>query len=136
MDPEQARSFLAHHHRAVLVTERRDRRPQTSPVVCALDEAGRVTISTRETAAKVKNVRRRPEASLCVLSDEFFGQWVHVDGTAEVVSLPEAMDGLVALYRRVAGEHPDWDDFRAAMERERRVLLRIHIQHLGPSQSG
>ena len=136
MDPEQVRSFLAQHHRAVLVTERRDGRPQTSPVVCALDQGGRVAISTRETAAKVKNVRRRAEVSLCVLSDEFFGQWVQVDGTADVVTLPEAMDGLVALYRRVAGEHPDWDDFRAAMERERRVLLRIQIQRLGPSQSG
>lgn len=136
MDPEQARSFLAHHHRAVLVTERRDGRPQMSPVVCALDEDGWVAISTRETAVKVKNVRRRPEVSLCVLSDEFFGQWAQVDGSAGVVSLPEAMDGLVALYRQVAGEHPDWDDFRGAMERERRVLLRIQIQRLGPSQSG
>ncbi len=136
MDPEQATSFLAHHHRAVLVTERRDGRPQTSPVVCALDEDGRMAISTRDTAAKVKNVRRRPEVSLCVLSDEFFGQWVQVDGRGDVVSLPEAMDGLVGLYRRVAGEHPDWDDFRAAMERERRVLVRVQIQRLGPSQIG
>ncbi len=136
MDPDRARAFLAHHHRAVLVTERRDGRPQTSPVVCGLDEGGRVVISTRETAAKVANVRRRPEVSLCVLSDEFFGQWAQVDGVTDVVALPEAMDGLVALYRQVAGEHPDWDDFRAAMKRERRVLLRIHIQRLGPSQGG
>ncbi len=135
MDPDR-RSFLAHNHRAVLVTARRDGRPQTSPVVCALDDSGRVTISTRGTTAKVKNIRHRPEVSLCVLSDGFFGQWAQVDGRADIVELPEAMDGLVALYRQVAGEHPDWDDFRAAMEAERRVLLRVEIQRVGPAQRG
>ncbi len=135
MDADR-RSFLANNHRAVLVTMRRDGRPQTSPVVSALDDGGRMTISTRETAAKVKNIRRRPEVSLCVLSDGFFGQWAQVDGRAVIVALPEAMDGLVALYRQVAGEHPDWDDFRAAMEAERRVLLRIEVQHVGPAHSG
>lgn len=136
MDPERARSFLAHNHRAVLVTARRDGRPQTSPVVCGLDDGEGVAISTRETAFKVKNVRRRPEVSLCVLSDGFFGQWVQVDGRAEIVALPEAMDGLIALYRQVAGEHPDWEDFRAAMEAERRVLLRITVDRVGPTKSG
>jgi PPOX class probable F420-dependent enzyme len=136
MDPDRARAFLAEHHRAVLVTSRGDGRPQTSPVVCGLDEGGRVVISTRETAMKTHNVRRRPEVSMCVLSDGFFGPWVQVDGTADLVSLPEAMDGLIALYRQVAGEHPDWDDFRAAMERERRVLLRVQIQRAGPDRQG
>ena len=136
MDPERARSFLAHNHRAVLVTARRDGRPQTSPVVCGLDDGEGVAISTRETAFKVKNVRRRPEVSLCVLSDGFFGPWVQIDGRTEVVPLPEAMEGLVDLYRQVAGEHPDWDDFRSAMERERRVLLRVHVERAGPDRQG
>ncbi len=136
MDPDRARAFLAEHHRAVLVTERGDGRPQTSPVVCGLDDGGRVVISTRETAMKVHNVRRRPDVSLCVLSDGFFGPWIQVDGTADLLPLPGAMDGLIALYRQVAGEHPDWDDFRSAMERERRVLLRVEIERAGPDRQG
>ena len=135
MDLDRARSFLANHHRAVLVTSRSDGRPQTSPVLCALDD-GRVVISTRETADKTANVRRHPEVSLCVLSDQFFGEWIQVDGRAQVVSLPEAMEGLVEYYRRVSGEHPDWDDYRAAMERERRVLLTIEIERAGPDRGG
>jgi PPOX class probable F420-dependent enzyme len=95
-----------------------------------------VVVSSRETAIKVKNLRRDPRASLCVLNDDWYGQWVLVDGRAAIVSLPEAMEGLVEYYRRVAGEHPDWDDYRAAMEREKRVLLRISIDRAGPNQSG
>ena len=136
MDVGTAREFLREHHRAVLVTSRADDRPQTSPVTAAVDDGGFVVISTRETAMKVHNLRRAPRASLCVLSDEFFGPWVQVDGTVEIVSLPEAMEPLVDYYRRVAGEHPDWDDYRAAMERERRVLLRLRIERAGPSRSG
>lgn len=136
MDPDRLRAFLADHHQAVLATVRRDGRPQMSPVVCGMDDEGRVVISTRETAAKTKNARRRPQVSLCVMSDGFYGEWRQVDGKAEVVFLPEAMDGLVDAYRQMAGEHPDWDDFRAAMVRERRVLLRIEIERAGPGRSG
>ena len=136
MDPERARAFVADNHRAVLVTARADGRPQVSPVVCGLDAEGWVTISTRETAMKVRNARKRPAVSLCVLSDRFFGPWVQIDGRTEVVPLPEAMEGLVDLYRQVAGEHPDWDDFRSAMERERQVLLRVHVERAGPDRQG
>jgi PPOX class probable F420-dependent enzyme len=93
-------------------------------------------VSTRETAVKVKNLRRDPRASLCVLNDRFFGEWIQVDGTAEIVSLPEAMELLVEYYRTLAGEHPDWDEYRASMERERRVLVRIQIDRAGPDRSG
>ena len=134
MDPDRLRAFLADHHQAVLATVRRDGRPQMSPVVCGMDDEGRVVISTRETAAKTKNARRRPQVSLCVMSDGFYGEWRQVDGKAEVVFLPEAMDGLVDAYRQMAGEHPDWDDFRAAMERERRVLLRVEVERTGPER--
>jgi PPOX class probable F420-dependent enzyme len=95
-----------------------------------------VVVSTRETAIKTKNLRRDSRVSLCVLSDGFYGDWVLADGRATIVSLPEAMEGLVEYYRRVAGEHPDWDDYRAAMERERRVLVRISIDRVGPNKSG
>jgi PPOX class probable F420-dependent enzyme len=136
MDIEQARAFLADHHRAVLITLRTDGRPQASPVMAAVDADGKVAISTRETAMKTRNARRDPRVSLCALSDGFVGPWVQVDGRAEIVPLPEAMQGLIDLYRRAAGEHPDWDDFRAAMDRERRVLLRIEIERAGPERSG
>ncbi len=136
MDLERARAFLEDHHRAVLVTLRRDGRPQTSPVLCVLDEAGRVVISTRETAMKTRHLRRDPRAFLCVLSDDFFGDWIQVEGRAEIVSLPEAMELLVTYYRRLAGEHPDWDDYRAAMEHERRVLVRVEMERAGPDRRG
>jgi PPOX class probable F420-dependent enzyme len=136
MDVAEARAFLADHHRAVVVTLRSDGRPQTSPVLAGVDDEGRAVVSTREAAMKTRNARRDPRVSLCVLSDGFHGEWVQVDGRAEIVPLPEAMDGLVALYRMVAGEHPDWDEFRAAMEEQRRVLLRVEIERAGPGRSG
>lgn len=136
MDLERARDFLRAHHRAVLATFRTDGRPQLSPVLCVVDDAGRVLISTRETAMKTRNLRRDPRAALCVFTDEFFGPWVQVEGEAHITSLPEAMDGLVDYYRRAAGEHPDWDDYRAAMQRERRVLVSITITRAGPDVSG
>ena len=136
MDRATAQQFLTTHHRAVLATWRRDGRPQLSPVSVGIDAAGRAIVSTRETAYKTRNLRRDPRASLCVFDDGFFGPWVQIDGTAEVLSLPGAMDLLVDYYRRVAGEHPDWADYRRAMERERRVLIRISIASAGPDLKG
>jgi PPOX class probable F420-dependent enzyme len=136
MDLDAAREFLHDHHRAVLATFRRDGRPQLSPVMCACDEKGRVLISTRETAVKTHNLRRDPRVSLCVMNDGFFGGWVQVEGEAEVISLPEAMDLLVDYYRRISGEHPDWQDYRSAMTRERRVAVRVTLTRAGPDVSG
>ncbi|MBW3644320.1 MAG: PPOX class F420-dependent oxidoreductase [Actinobacteria bacterium] len=136
MGPDEARDFLRENHRAVLATRRRDGRPQMSPVVVAVDDDGRVLVSTRETAIKTKNVERDPNVSLCVMSDRFFGPWVQIDGEVEIARRPEALDVLVDYYRRVSGEHPDWDDYRAAMERERRVVLRISITSAGPDVAG
>ena len=136
MDLGQAADFLQAHHRAVLATTRADGRPQLSPVLCVADDEGRVLISTRETAIKTRNLRRDPHASLCVFTDGFFGEWVSVEGDAEVISLPTAMDLLVDYYRRVAGEHSDWADYRAAMSRDRRVIVRITVTRAGPDVSG
>jgi PPOX class probable F420-dependent enzyme len=136
VDIEAAMRFVAENHRAVLATRRRDDSPQLSPVTIGADDGGKLIVSSRETAIKVKNLRRDPRASVCVMNDSFYGPWVQVDGTAEVVSLPEAMDGLVAYYRQIAGEHPDWDDYRAAMQREQRVLISITPERAGPSISG
>jgi PPOX class probable F420-dependent enzyme len=137
MDPEQAREFVRDHANAVLATRRRDGRPQMSPVSVGVDDEGLVIVSTREDAIKTRNVRRDPRVSLCVLKDEFYGGHVQVDGTASILSLPEAMEPLVDYYRRVARkEHPDWDDYRRAMERDRRCLMRIEIGSAGPDQAG
>ena len=113
-----------------MATFRRDGRPQLSPVLATVDTEGRAVVSTRATSAKAKNLARDPRVSLCVFSDTFFGAWVQVEGTAEVLSLPEAMEPLVDYYRRVSGEHPDWADYRAAMQAEQRVLVRFTIQRM------
>lgn len=136
MDVAHALEYVGQHHRAVLCTRRRDGSPQLSPVVCAVDADGLVAISTRETAMKVKNLRRDPRASLCVFSDDFFGDWVQLDGVASILSLPDAMEPLVEYYRSLSGEHPDWDDYRAAMTRDRRCLIRIAVERAGPDVSG
>ena len=136
MDTGRAADFLRAHHRAVLATSRSDGRPQLSPVTCTVDDENRVLISTRETALKTRNLRRRPQASLCVFTDNFFGEWVQVEGDVEIIPLPDAMDLLIDYYRRVSGEHPDWDDYRAAMIRDKRVIARITITRAGPDVSG
>jgi PPOX class probable F420-dependent enzyme len=136
MDIAEALEFIRTNHHGVIATRRADGLPAMSPIACDVDEAGRVVVSTRETAMKVRHIERDPHVAICVLNDGFFGQWVQVEGAADVVHLPEAMDGLVEYYRRVSGEHPDWDDYRAAMRRERRVLVRIAVTRSGPNRSG
>jgi PPOX class probable F420-dependent enzyme len=136
MDLDRARDFIRKHHRAVMVTFHADGRPQTSPVTCGVDDAGHIIVSTRETAAKVRNLQRDPRAILCAFTDAFFGDWIQVEGEAEIVHLPEAMEPLVDYYRGVSGEHPDWDDYRAAMERDRRVLVRVALTRAGPDVHG
>ncbi|RJL33306.1 PPOX class F420-dependent oxidoreductase [Bailinhaonella thermotolerans] len=133
MDLDRARAFLRDNHRAVLLTRHADGRPQMSPVLVGVDEAGRAVISTRETAVKTRNARRDASVALCVFTDAFFGDWIQVEGTAEVVSLPDAMPLLVDYYRGISGEHPDWDDYRAAMERESRVVIRVTLTHAAPA---
>ena len=136
MTPEQAREFVANNHRAVLITRRSAGRLQTSPVTVGIDGDGKVVISSRETAYKVRNLRRYPIATLCVFTDNFFGPWIQIDGPAELVPLPQAMEGLVDYYRRISGQHPDWDDYRRAMVDQQRVLIRLTIDHVGPTQAG
>ena len=136
MQLERAREFMRVNHRAVLATSRSDGHPQLSPVTVGVSADGRVLISTRETAMKTKILERDPYASVCVLNDGFFGEWVQAEGTAEIIRLPEAMDLLVDYYRRVSGEHPDWDDYRQAMRRDRRVIVAITLIRAGPDRSG
>jgi PPOX class probable F420-dependent enzyme len=137
MDIAQAVAFMRNNHWAVLHTVRRDGGPQLSPVTVGVDAQDRPIVSSRETAMKTKNLLRNPRGALCVFTTGFYGEWCVAEGTCEVVRLPEAMDLLVDYYRTVRGEeHPDWDDYRAAMEREQRVALRFTLDRAGPTVSG
>lgn len=126
MDLDQAREVLRSQHRAVFCALKSDGTPAMSPVL----------VSTRAAAYKTKQVQRDPHVSLCVLPDSFFGRWIQLNGTATVVPLPEAMDLLVQYYRTISGEHSDWNDYRAAMQREQRVILRISLTSAGPDRTG
>jgi len=132
---EELLEFLRPRHHAVLLTRRRSGAPQMSPVTCGVDEAGRVVISTYPDRAKATNARRDPAVSLCVVSDEW-DPWVQVDGTAEVLDLPDSVGPLVEYYRCIAGEHPDWDEYRRAMVEQGKSLIRVTIESWGPVATG
>lgn len=128
--------FLTVRHHALLMTTRSDGRPQASPVACGVDAEGRIVISTYPDRAKARNVRRDPRVSVCVLSDDWNGPWVQVDGTAEVLDLPEALEPLVEYFRCIAGEHPDWDEYRQAMRDQGKSLIRVTVERWGPIATG
>ena len=128
--------FIGPRHRGILSTTRSDGRAQMSPNTMGLDGAGRLVISTYPHRAKVHNIRRNPAVSACVLSDDFGAEWVQVYGTAEVVDMPEAVEPLVEYYRNIAGEHPDWDEYREAMVKQGKSLIRITIDGWGPVARG
>jgi PPOX class probable F420-dependent enzyme len=136
VDLDEARAFLRENHRGVLATRRGGGRIQQSPVLVNVDDEGRAIISSREAAYKVRNLRRDPWAQACVFTDGFVGQWLFVEGSARVLSLPEAMSPLIDYYKRFPDENPDWDDYRARMERERRVLIQIELDLAGPDRQG
>ncbi|MFD3809688.1 PPOX class F420-dependent oxidoreductase [Rhodococcus sp. NPDC058639] len=136
VDRDELREFLRSRHRAVLTTFRADGSPQISPVTCGLDAEGNIVVSTYPQRAKSHNVRRDPRVSVCVLSDDWDGPYVQVDGHAEVLDMPEALDGLVEYYRGIAGEHPDWNEYREAMARQNKSLIRIRIERWGPVATG
>ena len=135
VDQPTLEAFLADRHHFVLVTNRRQGRPQLSPVTGGVHE-GHLLIATYPERAKTTNLRRDPHASVLVLSDDWDGPWVQIDGTAEVLDLPEAVEPLVTYYRVIAGEHPDWDEYRQAMIDQGKCLLRIRIEGWGPIATG
>ena len=128
--------FVRPRHRAVVITVRGDGTPQASLVTCGLDDAGRIVVSTYPERAKAVNARRNPSVSVVVMSDEFNGPFVQVDGRAEVLDLPDALEPLVDYYRCISGEHPDWDGYRAAMVEQGKVLLRVTPERWGPVATG
>jgi PPOX class probable F420-dependent enzyme len=133
---EELLAFIRPRHHLMLATTRGDGRPQLSPVSGGVDEQGRIVISTYPARAKTRNAERRSAASVCFLSDDFGGAWVQVDGEAEVLHMPEAVEGLVDYYRCISGEHPDWDEYREAMVLQDKSLIRITITRWGPIATG
>ena len=136
VDLPELLDFVRTRHHLLLATSRRDGRPQISPVSGGVDDQGRLVISTYPGRAKTVNAERDPRVSVLVLSDEWDGPWVQVDGDAEVLHMPEAEDALVDYYRCIAGEHPDWDEYRAAMRLQGKSLLRITPERWGPLATG
>jgi PPOX class probable F420-dependent enzyme len=136
VDRDELNDFVRPRHRGVLLTRRRDGWPQSSLVTMGLDDDGRILVSSYPERAKVANIGRNPQASVVVMSDEFNGEWVQVDCTAEVLSMPEALDGLCDYYRVISGEHPDWDEYREAMTRQGKCLIRLTIERWGPVAKG
>jgi PPOX class probable F420-dependent enzyme len=133
---EELLEFVRPRHRAILLTTRADGRPQGSPLTCGVDDSGRIVVSTYPERAKTRNARRDPRASVIILSDDWSGPWVQVDGTAEVLDMPEAIEPLVEYFRNISGEHPDWAEYREAMERQGKSIIRITPERWGPLATG
>jgi len=136
VDRDELLDFLRSRHRVTLVTQRQDGRPQVSPVTAGVDDEGRVVISTYPQRAKVANLRRDPRATLLVHSDDWDGPYVQVDGTAEVIDLPDAVEPLVDYFRSISGEHPDWAEYRQAMRDQGKSLIRVTLERWGPIATG
>ncbi|MFF9582569.1 PPOX class F420-dependent oxidoreductase [Streptomyces achromogenes] len=128
--------FVRPRHRALLITRRSDGSPQASPLACGVDDSGRIVVSTYPERAKTRNARRDERVSLVVLSDDWNGPWVQIDGTAEVIDAPDSVEPLVEYYRNIAGEHPDWDEYRQAMVKQGKSIIRVTPRRWGPVATG
>ncbi|MDT0612521.1 PPOX class F420-dependent oxidoreductase [Streptomyces lancefieldiae] len=128
--------FVRSRHRALLITRRADGSPQASPLTCGVDDAGRLVMSTYPERAKTRNARRDAAVSVVVLSDEWNGPWVQIDGDAEVIDAPESVEPLVEYFRNISGEHPDWDEYRAAMVEQGKSIVRVTPHRWGPVATG
>ncbi|MER5391931.1 PPOX class F420-dependent oxidoreductase [Saccharopolyspora sp. NPDC002686] len=128
--------FVRPRHRAILLTTRADGRPQGSPLTCGVDDSGRLVMSTYPERAKTRNAKRDPRVSVIVLSDEWNGAWVQIDGTAEVIDAPDSVEPLVEYFRNISGEHPDWDEYREAMRKQGKSLIRVTPERWSPIATG
>ncbi|UQA35278.1 PPOX class F420-dependent oxidoreductase [Streptomyces sp. HNA39] len=136
VDLDELLAFVRPRHRAVLLTTRADGRPQGSPLTCGVDGAGRLVMSTYPERAKTRNAKRDERVSVIVLSDEWEGPWVQIDGTAQVLDAPESVEPLVEYFRSISGEHPDWDEYRAAMVKQGKSIIRVTPERWGPVATG
>ncbi|MGW0418640.1 PPOX class F420-dependent oxidoreductase [Streptomyces sp. NPDC003015] len=133
---EQLLDFVRPRHRAILLTRRADGSPQASPLTCGVDDSGRIVVSTYPERAKTRNAKRDSQVSVLVLSDDWNGPWVQVDGTAEVIDSPDSVEPLVEYFRNISGEHPDWDEYRSAMVKQGKSIIRVTPVRWGPVATG
>ncbi|MDX3643042.1 PPOX class F420-dependent oxidoreductase [Streptomyces sp. MB09-02B] len=133
---EELLDFVRPRHRALLLTRRSDGGPQASPLTCGVDDSGRIVVSTYPERAKTRNAKRDERVSVVVLSDDWDGPWVQIDGTAEVIHSPDSVEPLVEYFRNISGEHPDWDEYRAAMIKQGKSIIRITPVKWGPVATG
>ncbi|MGB5934797.1 MAG: PPOX class F420-dependent oxidoreductase, partial [Ornithinimicrobium sp.] len=124
--------FVRLRHRATLVTYRSNGGLQMSPVTCGMDAQGRIVIATYPQRAKATNIRHTDRVSLAIHSDDWDGPYVQLDGVAELLEMPEAVEPLVDYFRSISGEHPNWAEYREAMHRQGKALIRVSVQHWGP----
>jgi PPOX class probable F420-dependent enzyme len=136
VDRDALLEFVRPRHHMLLLTRRADGGPQASPVTGGVDDSGRIVVSSYPERAKTVNARRDPRVSVVVLSDDFGGAWVQVDGEAEVLDVPEALDAFVEYFRNISGEHPNWDEYRAAMVEQGKSLIRITPRRWSPIATG
>jgi PPOX class probable F420-dependent enzyme len=146
VDREQLLDFVRPRHRMVLLTPRADGGLQGSPVTAGVDAEGRIVVSTYPDRAKARNVARHGRASVVVVSDDWNGPWVQVDGDAELLTQdgPDgdgsdgaaAVEALVDYFRSISGEHPDWDEYRDAMRRQGKALIRLTPRRWSPVATG
>ncbi|MGW7464305.1 PPOX class F420-dependent oxidoreductase [Streptomyces xantholiticus] len=133
---DQLMDFVRPRHRAILLTRRADGSPQGSPLTCGVDDAGRIVVSTYPERAKTRNAKRDERVSVIVLSDDWSGPWVQIDGTAEVIDSPESVEPLVEYFRNISGEHPNWDEYREAMVAQGKSIIRVTPERWGPIATG
>ena len=136
VDLDALLEFVRPRHRALLITRRADGTPQASPLTCGVDDSGRLVMSTYPERAKTANARRDPAVSVVILSDDWNGPWVQIDGDAEVLDIPDSVEPLVEYYRNIAGEHPDWDEYREAMVKQGKSIIRVTPRRWGPVATG
>jgi len=136
VDRRELTEFMRNRHRCLLITRRSDGSLQSSPVASGMDPEGRLLVSSYPERAKVANLRRDPRASACVVSDDWNGPYVHLDGSAEILDLPAALEDFVTYYRSISGEHPDWAEYREAMVRQAKCLIRLTVERWGPIATG
>ena len=133
MDIADAQEFLRHNHHGVLVARKRDGSLQMTLVSPVIGGDGRVTITARESTYKVKNIRRNPQVSLLVFGEKFNGSnYIQIDGKAEVIAQPQAMDIVLDWHRQIRGEPANWDEIRKKTLAEGRIAIRLTIEKVGP----
>lgn len=133
MEIADAQEFLKQNHRGVLVARKKDGSLQMALVSPTIDADGKVIITSRDSTYKVKNIRRNPQISLLVFGEQFNGsKYIQIEGKAEIIEHPRAMDIVLDWHRQIRGEPADWEEVRKKTLAEGRIAMRVTIEKVGP----